>query len=93
MKSIDQIAAELAGYDPNSLRADKVNVFLAELVSSVTQIEKVGLFEALNRVLTEDVISPISVPPHDNSAMDGFAFDGAQLGEENSLELDRKSVV
>jgi molybdopterin molybdotransferase len=25
-------------------------------------------------------VSPISVPPHDNSAMDGFAFDGAQLG-------------
>ena len=87
MKSIDQIAAELAGYDPNALRADKVNAFLAELVSPVTQIEKVGLFEALNRVLAEDVISPISVPPHDNSAMDGFAFDGAQLGDENSLEL------
>jgi molybdopterin molybdotransferase len=87
MKSIDQIAAELAGYDPNSLRADKVNAFLAELVSPVTQIEKVGLFEGLNRVLAEDVISPISVPPHDNSAMDGFAFDGAQLGDENSLEL------
>ena len=87
MKSIDQIAAELAGYDPNSLRADKVNAFLAELVSPVTDIETLSLFEALNRVLAEDVISPISVPPHDNSAMDGFAFDGAQLGDENSLEL------
>ena len=87
MKSIDQIAAELAGYDPNSLRADKVNAFLAELVSPVTHIETLSLFEALNRVLAEDVISPISVPPHDNSAMDGFAFDGAQLVDENSLEL------
>lgn len=87
MKSIDQIAAELAGYDPNSLRADKVNAFLAELVSPVTQTEIVGLFEALNRILAVDVISPISVPPHDNSAMDGFAFDGAQLGYENSLVL------
>lgn len=87
MKSIDQIAAELAGYDPNSLRADKVNAFLAELVSPVKHIETLSLFEALNRVLAEDVISPISVPPHDNSAMDGFAFDGAQLGDENSLEL------
>ena len=87
MKSIDQIAAELAGYDPNSLRADKVNAFLAELVSPVTHIETLSLFDALNRILAEDVISPISVPPHDNSAMDGFAFDGAQLGDENSLEL------
>ena len=87
MKSIDQIAAELAGYDPNSLRADKVNAFLAELVSPVTQFETLSLFDALNRVLAEDVISPISVPPHDNSAMDGFAFNGAQLSDENSLEL------
>ena len=87
MKSIDQIAAELAGYDPNSLRADKVNAFLAELVSPATQVETLSLFDALNRVLAEDVISPISVPPHDNSAMDGFAFNGAQLSDENSLEL------
>ena len=87
MKSIDQIAAELAGYDPNSLRADKVNVFLAELVNPVAEVETVELFDGLNRVLAEDITSPISVPPHDNSAMDGFAFDGAQLSTGNSLEL------
>ena len=43
MKSIDQIAAELAGYDPNSLRADKVNAFLTELVSPVLETETVSL--------------------------------------------------
>jgi molybdopterin molybdotransferase len=87
MKSIDQIASELAGYDPNALRADKVNTFLAELVSPVTEIETVALFDGLNRVLAHDIISPISVPPHDNSAMDGFAFDGAQLSIGHALEL------
>ena len=87
MKTIDQIAAELAGYDPTSLRADKVNAFLAELVSPVTQTETLPLFDALGRVLAQDVISPISVPPHDNSAMDGFAFDGAQLQSDQSLTL------
>jgi molybdopterin molybdotransferase len=87
MKSIDQIATELAGYDPNSLRADKVNAFLAELVTPVTDINSVALFDGLNRVLAEDIISPISVPPHDNSAMDGFAFDGTQLATGESLKL------
>lgn len=87
MKSIDQIAAELAGYDPNALRADKVNAFLAELVTPVKDIETVTLFDGLNRVLAHDIISPISVPPHDNSAMDGFAFDGAQLNSHQSLKL------
>jgi molybdopterin molybdotransferase len=88
MKSIDQIAAELAGYDPNALRADKVNAFLAELVNPVADIETVALFDGLNRVLAEDIISPISVPPHDNSAMDGFAFDGTRLSTDHSLELE-----
>ena len=87
MKTIDQITAELAGYDPTSLRADKVNTILAELVSPVTETETLPLFDALGRVLAQDVISPISVPPHDNSAMDGFAFDGAQLQSNQSLTL------
>lgn len=87
MKSIDQIAAELVGYDPHSLRADKVNAFLTELVNPVVEIETVTLFDGLNRVLAEDIVSPISVPPHDNSAMDGFAFIGAQLTSNTPLTL------
>lgn len=87
MKTLDQIAAELQGYDPQALRASDVNAFLAKLVEPVTQTETVGIFDALDRVLAQDVISPISVPPHDNSAMDGFAFDGAQLRTGEALAL------
>ena len=87
MKTIDQIAAELAGYDPQSLRADKVNAFLSELASPVTETETVALFDALGRILALDVTSPISVPAHDNSAMDGYAFDGAQLKQDEPLRL------
>jgi molybdopterin molybdotransferase len=79
MKTVQQIAAELQGYDPNALPADKVSEFLAQLVQPIQGSERVELFAALGRVLAEDVISPISVPPHDNSAMDGFAFRGADL--------------
>jgi molybdopterin molybdotransferase len=39
----------------------------------------VAVFDALDRILARDLVSPISVPPHDNSAMDGYAFAGAQL--------------
>ena len=87
MKTLDQIAAELAGYDPQALSADMVNAFLSKLVEPVTQIEELGIFDALGRVLACDIISPISVPPHDNSAMDGFAFDGAQLSPDAALTL------
>ena len=87
MKSLDQIAAELQGYDPQALSAGQVLDFLSRLVAPVTDAVKLPLFEALGRVLAEDVVSPFDVPPHDNSAMDGFAFDGSQLAADTALEL------
>ena len=89
MPSIDQIAASLQGYDPKALPAEQVNQFLARLVEPVSGTDTVRVFDALGRVLAADVVSPISVPPHDNSAMDGFAFDGALLraGEPLTLQL------
>ena len=85
--SIADIAARLQGYDPQALSADAVGAFLAELASPVRETETVGVFDALGRVLARDLVSPISVPPHDNSAMDGFAFDGAQLAS-GALRLE-----
>ncbi len=87
MKTIEQIAAELQGYDPQALSAAAVNDFLSRLVEPVTEIEQVGIFDALGRVLASDVVSPVSVPPHDNSAMDGYAFDGAALQPGTPLTL------
>ncbi len=89
MKSIDDIAAALQGYDPQALSVDQVNAFLHELVQpvSVDESQDVFLMDALGRVLAADVISPISVPAHNNSAMDGFAFDAAQLRADQPLTL------
>ena len=77
--SLDDIAAALAGYDPQALRADMVQQFLQSLVKPVQQHQTLPLKEALGRVLAHDVLCPIDVPAHDNSAMDGYAFDGAAL--------------
>ncbi|CAA9391067.1 MAG: Molybdopterin molybdenumtransferase [uncultured Ramlibacter sp.] len=87
MKSLDQIAAELQGYDPQALPAAAVNEFLARMVTPVAGTEQVDTIDALGRVLAQEVISPISVPAHDNSAMDGFAFDGAALVAGTPLQL------
>ena len=87
MKSLSDIAAELQGYDPAALPASKVNEFLAQLVQPVAQTEVLPLAQALDRILAQDVISPISVPPHDNSAMDGFALAGADLKLDAPTQL------
>ncbi len=87
MKTLDQIAAELQGYDPQALSADGVLAFLSKLVIPVQDAIDLPLFEALGRVLAEDVVSPFDVPPHDNSAMDGYAFDASQLVPDAALAL------
>jgi molybdopterin molybdotransferase len=87
MKSIDQIASELAGYDPKALSVQGVGEFIARLVQPVVQAQDCGIVQALGRVLAADVVSPFNVPPHDNSAMDGFAFDGGLLDGGQSLAL------
>ncbi|VWX63596.1 Molybdopterin molybdenumtransferase [Burkholderiales bacterium 8X] len=81
MSRIAEIAAALEGYDPNLLGVDAVQSFLSRLTDAlvVSDSEPVALRDALDRVLARDIVSPMNVPPHDNSAMDGFAFDGAML--------------
>lgn len=85
--SLADIAAQLEAYDPQALAAQEVLNFLDHLVTPVQDSESVDIFSALGRVTAQDVISPIHVPPHDNSAMDGFAFDGAQLRDTQGLSL------
>lgn len=84
MGRIADIAAGLACHDPQDLGVDGVRSFIERLVEGavVAQREQLGLRQALGRVLAEDIVSPVSVPPHDNSAMDGFAFDGALLRDD-----------
>ena len=88
MKTLAQIVAQLQGYDPQALSAQGVNEFLAQLVDPLEGSEPVGIFDALGRVLAQDIVSPVSVPAHDNSAMDGYAFDGAQLDGGVPLTLE-----
>ena len=52
--------------------------------TAVSEIESVGILDALNRVLAQDISSTINVPGYDNSAMDGYAVRSAdcqQAGE------------
>jgi molybdopterin molybdotransferase len=85
--SLADIAAQLEAYDPQALPANEVLNFLDHLVSPLQDSEAVDIFAALGRITAQDVISPLNVPPHDNSAMDGFAFAGAQLSDTQSLSL------
>ena len=78
--SLQEIASCIAGYDPKALPVAQAQEFIARLVPRVQAVEMLALRSALGRVLARDVISPIDVPAHDNSAMDGYAVRGSELG-------------
>ncbi len=59
----------------------------------VLELEEVGLFEALDRVLAEDVYSDINVPPFNNSAMDGYAVRAADVSSASREKPVRLRVV
>ena len=44
---------------------------------SVLEPEEKPILQALGQVLAEDVVSPFSIPPLDNTAMDGYAVQAA----------------
>src|SRR5437899_9045068 len=51
----------------------------------VLGVEKVGLLDALGRVLAEDIIAPRDNPPWDNSAMDWFAVRLEDIKQEHAI--------
>ena len=57
----------------------------AQNITSQSAIELVSLDQAINRILAEDLLSPIDVPSADNSAMDGYAFHGNCLGNSEDI--------
>ncbi len=64
---------------PTMLSVDEAIASLLEQALPLTDAEKVTVFDASNRVLAEDLESPVNVPGFDNSAMDGYALNTADV--------------
>ena len=60
LRSLDEALAELLGH-------------ARPLDGQAWPVETVSTFDADGRLLAADILSPLHVPPHDNSAMDGYA--------------------
>jgi molybdopterin molybdotransferase len=57
------------------------------------EAEEVELLDALDRVLVDDVVSPINVPPHNNSAMDGYAVRAEDIRGASQVSPVRLKVI
>jgi molybdopterin molybdotransferase len=65
----------------------EVERLIAARVVPVVGTERVGLADALGRVVAEDVIAGVDLPPFDNSAVDGYAVRHADLALEDETRL------
>ncbi|MFM2087802.1 MAG: hypothetical protein RLZZ237_2671, partial [Pseudomonadota bacterium] len=70
---------ELAAVQAQDISVSMAQSILNNAVAPLAGIEHLPLPQALERFLAADIISPISVPAHDNSAMDGYALHGSDL--------------
>ncbi|HEY8101972.1 MAG TPA: gephyrin-like molybdotransferase Glp [Burkholderiaceae bacterium] len=86
-KSLTDIVNALPDYDPNALSVDQAKAIIDAFITPIQEAETVAIRPALGRVLATDIISPINVPPHDNSAMDGYAFRSDDLIVNQSITL------
>ncbi len=77
----------------NNISVDDARTTIARALQPITGDEPVALQAALGRVLAADVLSPIDVPAHDNSAMDGYAFAGAALQPGQATQLRSVATV
>ncbi|WJF89507.1 molybdopterin molybdotransferase MoeA [Paraburkholderia bonniea] len=68
-------------HDPHALSVNAAQALVREwaMQPAALETESVALHDAPGRVLAHDLISPLNLPVHDNSAMDGFAFASAAL--------------
>lgn len=75
--------------DPESLSVEEAIARILSLVQPVDESELVPVSHSLDRVLANELTSPIAVPGADNSAMDGYAFCSADIkqGEKSALTL------
>jgi molybdopterin molybdotransferase len=76
-------------YDPDSMPVATARTLIRTFLSPVTATERVHIRQALGRVLAVPVISPLAVPGHDNSAMDGYAVRFADLDPKRETTLVR----
>ncbi len=74
-------------FEAGLMPVDKAKTHIASLTEALTTAETVPLERAVKRVLATHIIAPFNVPPHDNSAVDGFALSAADIPANGSRKL------
>ncbi|AMK76530.1 MULTISPECIES: gephyrin-like molybdotransferase Glp [Methylomonas] len=76
-------------YDPTTITVDVARQFILDYIKPLasTDWERIPLRHSMDRVLAEDIIAEMNVPPYDNSAMDGFALHAIDIPQNGTTTL------
>ncbi|MEC5387052.1 gephyrin-like molybdotransferase Glp [Uliginosibacterium sp. H3] len=72
------------------LSFEEARTTLVDAAQPSGRTERVELLYAAGRVLAEDVLAGLNVPPADNSAMDGYAVRAADVVAEVALPISQR---
>lgn len=72
--------------DPESLGVAEARRRILDTINPIRSSVRLALRDALDRVLSEPIVSPVAVPGHTNSAMDGYALSGDDLPRDQPRE-------
>lgn len=86
-KSIPVASPSCDEVPPGTLSVEQALAQIDDLITPIVETVTLELTNALQHVLAEAVTSPINVPPHRNSAMDGYAVRAADLSDSDSVDL------
>jgi molybdopterin molybdotransferase len=87
LPTLNDVTSCLSSYDPEALPVRDAQRIIRDFIAPAGGVEQLPLLKALDRVLAADIVSPISVPAHDNSAMDGYALRGTDLAHDRAVTL------
>ena len=72
----------------NMISIDEALDRIISSLSPVAGYEYLSLKDATGRIAARDIISPLDVPPHRNSAMDGYAVAASDLPADGEVTLE-----
>ena len=82
-----QLADDCFAFGGKLMTAAEALALLDRRITAVAEPEGVPLDQALGRILAEDLIAERPQPPHDNVAVDGYAFAFADLAGDGDTRL------
>ncbi len=82
--SIDKQPSCNDSFEAEAVRVDDALRAILVRTPVIAEHEKLPLRDGLHRVLSHDILSPLDVPAHNNSAMDGYALASRDLPAEGN---------